>query len=476
MEAQAVLTRTPVEPSGLRKFWQFLTRPHPSITDIEQRRQTRLLAGLMIALFLATSLASILLMRRSGGVTSTIVSVWVGIVVIAVLFVLNRKGHYRLSASLFVLQNFLLIYTMPPVTHELTWFFFSGMVLLFGAILLSGRAMVLIYVAGIAIDLVYLAVDPMASMMSVFAATVVFGITGLIILVFMNHRIGLEGERREELQAANAQLREHEALLEKRVAERTRELQAANEQLRAIDEMKSQFLASMSHELRTPLNAVLNFTEFVSLGLMGPVNDKQKDALGKSLDSARYLLALINDVLDMTKIEAGMMKLFVEDNVHISDEMLPVVATAQTLLKDRHVQFISDIDEGLPPLVGDRRRIRQIMLNLISNACKFTEQGSVTLSVKNRGDELLFAVIDTGPGIAQEDQAIIFEPFRQTETGIKHMGGTGLGLPISKRLVEAHGGRIWLESVPGEGASFFVTLPLHSEALLAQLKESKGNA
>jgi signal transduction histidine kinase len=246
--------------------------------------------------------------------------------------------------------------------------------------------------------------------------------------------------------------------------------------LRAIDEMKSQFLASMSHELRTPLNAVLNFTEFVSLGLMGPVNDKQKDALGKSLDSARYLLALINDVLDMTKIEAGMMKLFVEDNVHISDEMLPVVATAQTLLKDRHVQFISDIDEGLPPLVGDRRRIRQIMLNLISNACKFTEQGSVTLSVKNRGDELLFAVIDTGPGIAQEDQAIIFEPFRQTETGIKHMGGTGLGLPISKRLVEAHGGRIWLESVPGEGASFFVTLPLHSEALLAQLKESKGNA
>ncbi|MDX2074924.1 MAG: histidine kinase N-terminal 7TM domain-containing protein [bacterium] len=244
------------------------------------------------------------------------------------------------------------------------------------------------------------------------------------------------------------------------------------EQLRAVDQMKSQFLASMSHELRTPLNAILNFTEFVSLGMLGQVNDKQKDALGKSLDSAKHLLALINDVLDMTKIEAGMMKLFIEDNIDLTQELNTILATSKTLLHDKPVVLIQDIDPDLPRLVGDKRRIRQILLNLMSNACKFTEKGSITLSVKKRHDELLFAVIDTGPGIAPQDQDVIFEPFRQTEHGIKHAGGTGLGLPITKKLVEAHGGKLWLESDKGQGASFYLTLPIHSETLISEMQLS----
>ncbi|MEO8609550.1 MAG: ATP-binding protein [Chloroflexota bacterium] len=241
------------------------------------------------------------------------------------------------------------------------------------------------------------------------------------------------------------------------------------EELRALDDLKSQFLASMSHELRTPLNAILNFSEFVLLEMLGPVNDKQKDALSKSVESGRHLLALINDVLDMSKIEAGMMKLFVEDNINILDELKPVIATAQTLLKEKSVQFIEDIDNNLPTIVGDRRRIRQILLNLISNAAKFTDEGSVTLSVKSRGEEILFAVIDTGPGINLEDQNIIFEPFLQTDHGIKHAGGTGLGLPISRRLAEAHGGNLWVESEDGSGSAFFVTLPIRSTELLQQV-------
>jgi signal transduction histidine kinase len=241
-------------------------------------------------------------------------------------------------------------------------------------------------------------------------------------------------------------------------------------ELRKLDTLKSQFLASMSHELRTPMNAILNFTEFMAMGMLGGINEQQKDALAKILGSGKHLLALINDVLDITKIEAGMMRLFVEEDVNLQHELAPVISTAETLLKDKPVTFIQEVEEGLPLLVGDKRRIRQILLNLISNAAKFTETGSIILRVRRQGEQVLFEVHDTGPGIALEDQEIIFEPFQQTETGIKHAGGTGLGLPISRRLAQAHGGALWVESEPGKGAAFFVTLPIRSETLLQMIE------
>jgi signal transduction histidine kinase/putative methionine-R-sulfoxide reductase with GAF domain len=258
--------------------------------------------------------------------------------------------------------------------------------------------------------------------------------------------------------------------------ERTRlyidQVQTAD-QLRAVDQMKSQFLASMSHELRTPLNAILNFTEFVAIGMLGTVNDSQHDALNKSLESGRHLLSLINDVLDITKMEAGMMTLFIEDNVNLITELNPVITATETLLKDKSVAFIQDIAADLPLMVGDKRRIRQILLNLLSNAAKFTDEGQITLHVQQQAEEILFSVADTGPGIALEDQTVIFEPFIQTEVGIKHAGGTGLGLPISKRLAEAHGGRLWVESEAGQGATFFVSLPIRSNTLLKMLSVSE---
>ena len=240
-------------------------------------------------------------------------------------------------------------------------------------------------------------------------------------------------------------------------------------QMRAVDAMKSQFLASMSHELRTPLNAILNFTEFVALGMMGEVNDRQRDALGKATESGRHLLSLINDVLDITKIESGMMQLFVEPNIDLYTELDAAKVAGLTLKHNKPIAYIEDIDPNLPNIVGDKRRIRQVLLNLVSNAVKFTDAGTITMSVKQRGDEILFAVSDTGPGIAKEDQAQIFEPFVQTEQGIQHAGGTGLGLPISTRLVEAHGGRLWLESIVGEGSTFYFTLPIRSETLVQQI-------
>ncbi|MBI5928697.1 MAG: PAS domain-containing protein [Chloroflexi bacterium] len=261
------------------------------------------------------------------------------------------------------------------------------------------------------------------------------------------------------------------------IHQRSLELETANHELqiawdaaKSADKTKSQFLASMSHELRTPLGAILNFTEFLTMGMFGPLNERQKDALEKVLSSGRHLLALINDILDITKIEAGMMHLFVEDDVNLSQELTTVIATAEALIKDKPIQFITDIDDDLPIMMGDKRRIRQILLNLISNAAKFTDKGSITLSVKKRDNELLFMVSDTGPGIPPQDQTLVFEPFRQSKAGLKSGGGTGLGLPITRRLVEAHGGRLWLESESGDGATFFVTLPVQSAELLAMMQ------
>lgn len=244
------------------------------------------------------------------------------------------------------------------------------------------------------------------------------------------------------------------------------------EQLRELDTMKSQFLASMSHELRTPMNAILNFTEFVKTGMLGPVNQKQVDVLEKSFQSGRHLLALINDVLDIAKIESGMMTLFIEADVDVRKELDAVIAATEPSLQGKPVALVQDIAPALPVIVADRRRIRQVLLNLLSNAAKFTERGTITLSASTLGDDLLFTVRDTGPGIKPDEQAIIFEPFVQTEVGIKHAGGTGLGLPISKRLVEAHGGRLWLESAPSVGAAFHVTLPIRSADLLSRISST----
>lgn len=231
------------------------------------------------------------------------------------------------------------------------------------------------------------------------------------------------------------------------------------------NKMKSAFLANMSHELRTPLNAIINFTELVQMGVMGEVNEEQKEALGYSLGSSKHLLQLINDVLDISKIQAGKLTLFLDQKVDLSNEIEDVLHMVEPLLKKQielyeyDVKLVKDVDANLPLITCDRRRIRQVLLNLLSNAVKFTQKGSITLSVKRKADHLEFAVIDTGTGIRQDMQTQIFEPFQQTEDGIKQVEGTGLGLPITKSLVEAHGGRIWLESEPGEGSAFFFILP-----------------
>jgi signal transduction histidine kinase len=242
------------------------------------------------------------------------------------------------------------------------------------------------------------------------------------------------------------------------------ETTAARQDAERSNAVKSQFLASMSHELRTPLNAILNFTQFVSSGMMGPVNERQENALKKTVASGEHLLSLINDVLDISKIEANALQLFMEDNVDVKPELEAAIETGKGLIKDKPVELTLYIENNLPCIHADRQRVYQIVLNLVSNACKFTEKGSINVQACHRDHHILITVRDTGPGIASDDQAVIFEAFRQSHSGLQKGGGTGLGLPISKRLAEAHGGTVWVESEEGHGATFYVSLPISTGA------------
>jgi GAF domain-containing protein/anti-sigma regulatory factor (Ser/Thr protein kinase) len=238
------------------------------------------------------------------------------------------------------------------------------------------------------------------------------------------------------------------------------ELADKSRQLEAASQHKSEFLANMSHELRTPLNAIIGFSEVLAERMFGEVNAKQAEYLQDILESGRHLLSLINDILDLSKIEAGRMELEPADFDLPSaiDNALILVrerATRRGITLGRH------IDEHLGLIQGDERKVKQVLLNLLSNALKFTpEGGRIDVRAALREGRAEVSVADTGVGIASEDQAAVFEEFRQVGTADKKVEGTGLGLALSKKFVELHGGRIWVKSEPGRGATFTFTLPV----------------
>jgi signal transduction histidine kinase len=246
------------------------------------------------------------------------------------------------------------------------------------------------------------------------------------------------------------------------IQQRETSLQVAREQAEQADKAKSMFLASVSHELRTPLNAIINLTKFLSWGMYGAVNEEQVEILGKTESSGKHLLSLINDVLDISKIEAGSLELFVEVDIDVAKILETAVSMGSNLLKDNLVTITSEVEADLPLLAGDRQRILQIVFNLVSNACKFTDQGDIVVRAYRSDEDIYIAVCDSGPGINPDEQAWIFDVFRQSKIGLRKGNGTGLGLPISKRLAEAHGGQLWLESVSGKGTTFYLALPIYS--------------
>ncbi len=243
-----------------------------------------------------------------------------------------------------------------------------------------------------------------------------------------------------------------------------REIADKSQQLEAASRHKSEFLANMSHELRTPLNAIIGFSEVLSERMFGELNDKQVEYLTDILESGRHLLSLINDILDLSKIEAGRMEL------EAAEFDLPsAIETTLLLMRERAgrkgIQVERAVDERLAIVCADERKVKQVLLNLLSNAVKFTpEGGRIDVRADARDGLAEISVTDTGVGIAAEDQAAVFEEFRQVGASAKRVEGTGLGLALSRKFVELHGGRIWLTSRPGEGSTFAFTLPLRREA------------
>ena len=240
-------------------------------------------------------------------------------------------------------------------------------------------------------------------------------------------------------------------------------LRGLNDRLSQASRAKSEFLANMSHELRTPLNAILGFTELMLDELYGEVPATLREPLTDIQTNGRHLLRLINDVLDLSKIEAGRLEL--GGGEYSVQEIVDVVHTSlRSLAIEKGLAFTATAPADIPPARGDGRRLTQCLMNLAGNALKFTRHGRVDIDVRLDGEWLVYRVSDTGIGIPKDEVENVFAEFRQVDAAItREFGGTGLGLSITKRLVEMHGGRIWVESELGKGSTFFFTVPLHAD-------------
>ena len=241
------------------------------------------------------------------------------------------------------------------------------------------------------------------------------------------------------------------------------ELEVKSQELRKADKHKSEFLASMSHELRTPLNAILGYTELILDDIYGAVPDKIREVIERLEKNGSHLLRLINDVLDISKIEAGQLELILEE-YSLQEAIQTVLTSLEPLATEKELKLKTRIPARLPYGRGDQQRISQVLVNLIGNAIKFTDQGEIAVDIATADNRFLVKVSDTGPGLSDLEKDYIFSEFYQVDRhSARTKGGSGLGLSIAKRIVELHGGAIWVDSVPGGGSTFIFTLPIRVE-------------
>ncbi len=281
---------------------------------------------------------------------------------------------------------------------------------------------------------------------------------------------------KKQLIEKSNKLEEYSQALEQKVEERTLALREANKKLQETDKLKTEFLSITSHEIRAPLAAVLGFTKIISHRLEDVIfpnvrtedskvmmsTKKVKSGLDTITLEGERLTNLINDLLDITKIESGNTEWQVEP-ISLAEVVERATAITSSTFEQYGIELISDVEDRLPEVMGDKNRLEQVMINLISNALKFTDKGSVLCRARKINDEIVISVIDTGGGIPEIDQEKIFEKFKQTGAILKDRPkGTGLGLTICKEIVKQHGGKIWVESEPGKGSTFSFTLPCSS--------------
>jgi PAS domain S-box-containing protein len=276
----------------------------------------------------------------------------------------------------------------------------------------------------------------------------------------------VENERLyQELKTLNAELEDRIRLATADLEQQNLRLQWQSSELEKAYRLKSEFLANMSHELRTPINALMGYTAIMLEGIYGKLTEKQEEGLVRIKVASQHLLELINDILDLAKIEAGKMPVHLEP-MPLRPVIIEVAAQMEPLVRKKQLEFACEIDHDVPVMFSDRTKVRQIVLNLLSNAIKFTHKGQVGVHVTSLGQHVQLIVRDTGIGIRREHLDVIFEEFRQVDQSrTREFGGTGLGLSITRKLVALLGGDIQVESEHGHGSSFIVTLPVRSQVL-----------
>ena len=278
-----------------------------------------------------------------------------------------------------------------------------------------------------------------------------------------------------------AQCRSLLAISEEELAEARYQLYQAKKEMKDADQLKSEFIATVSHELRTPLNSILGFSKLLLNQGVGPLNEIQHTNLSVIYSSAQHLHSLVNDILDLSKIDAGKIRLDMAW-MRVEEIIVGVMPSTIILIGNKPIELKEEIEPNLPRVYVDRGRIRQIVLNLLSNAAKFTDAGRITLKISRLIKEerlyICFAVSDTGIGIAEEDADKVFEAFRQIDSSTSRRAeGTGLGMPISIRLAKLHGGDLWFESRLGQGSTFYCTIPVKPPQIIrAEVIESEEPA
>jgi signal transduction histidine kinase len=447
MASNGETTATAPSPGArLPRAWTRAIEPHPTVVGIEARRQARLLAGLLLVIAVNDVIAFCVSPPGGQAVLGPLTAVSVA------LYALARTRRpmlaawlliLALSAAMFAAVRMEEAYARGALTGTLSWL---ALALICGQIFLSARGLVLLtalLLAAIATLPLWLPIAPP----DVGPAIGVVFSTGTFLLVFQRHREGIERDRLAELAAVNRDL-EQEA----------RARQTALVAAEAANVAKSRFLANMSHELRTPLNAVIGYVEMSIED--GDLDTSIRHDLGRALMASRHLVTIIGDILDLAKIEAGKLILSFED-VELAALVDFLVDLAEPLAADNGNRFIVTCPAG-GALHTDVVRVRQAVLNLISNACKFTSRGEVELIVRDGAQPgwLEFAVRDTGLGISADAQTRIFEPFVQgDDSSTRRHGGTGLGLALTRQLATMLGGELSLVSAPGRGSTFTLALP-----------------
>ncbi|MFN8376033.1 MAG: ATP-binding protein [Anaerolineae bacterium] len=455
---------------SLQKIWNRLVEPSSAITNVAERRQARLLTT-MLLVYMTLGTVTLLLLPILNPTSGLQVGSLIGVFLVAIPYAISRTRSYKIAAYI-LMALVALVSTIPLFTstnsansNRVIILAFLVIPILLASMLLTKRGMFVVIAAVIAFVLIAPHLDPTLGVVS--APLVLLIAASVLLYVFVNHRDGLEKDRQAELAEALKRAESANAAMIKtnaEIAQKNQELMRANALIRETTRLKSEFMATMSHELRTPLNAIRGFTSIMLEGMGGEVDDEAVHMLSRINSNGERLLNLINDVLDIAKIEAGRLEL-VNEPLQPRQMVEQWRAQMSVLAEQKGVDFEVHVDPALPEtLYGDGQRITQIAVNLLGNAFKFTTQGTVKLDVQQQADKWTIRVSDTGIGIPPHALNYIFEEFRQVDGSSKRQyGGTGLGLAIVRNLCRTMDGNILVSSELGKGSVFTVILPLRTE-------------